>query len=1172
MGCKECGKPKCNGECGCKSPKVLQINNPAEYITFHKVSIPAAMGDSTTNPPKIGAYRNALVYYEADHTSWMYSTDGIPTLVTGEHGDQGPQGEPGPQGYMNEQDVRDVVDTIVPEGFFDDESIVSDCGTEFELSNVIDGEAKTLALIGNTYQQSYIGKNLIDGGLNAIVRFQRCHGSSDGNGFTLTRTSAGAAYAVIPFPNVDNLLGKTLTISFNKTGVTATTAKIFTLTSGGYASTRVQELGVDGGTFTMPSSIPSGTVGFCLCLYIDSSSQTATYWNVQAEEGSTATSFEPFTGGQPSPSPVSPQPIQSVTSEQAIKIYGKNLLKLGDTVHSGLDIDIDQATGEITWSGTSSSVWPWISDSGETINLPAGTYTFSIQNVLPYSIAIRTYRADGTYPTGIGQVISAGSTAATFTVDFSIKRITLLVNTGVGEVTQQSVKAMLEHGGNATDFVPYIERSAVVDLGSSKLNNIGGQKDRIWDDNGIWKIHHETDAVIINSLFDGSSYSINSKSPNTTRVLINDCLGRQGVYEPSNVRGSAKCNRFECASIWNTDTVGFFIDTNASLTKNGLCFRAPKDIIGTGQNSVEAWINANPLEIVYPIASPVDEIITDEQLIAQLDSIQLLSGVNRIYITSSGLTADICIDAYVDNFAGNIENLSDRIEKNKKYINYDNYYSEVTYTKERFYDTDCYFVTIPKTDNNGDEIELYIGDAGANGSPITYARENHTTFTSNATLNHGGSIGVGSLIANGEIIRDVDTSSWQYDANLYLGIKANRELVEYPFKGTTADQMLNDGCIQAWDVYYKILENGEVLDMSNVSVADSGVPTNKHPRQCLGQKADGTIIMLSCDARTPINAGLTSEESAQLLLDKGCVNAWNLDGGGSTSTMIKEAKLNRNIDGDGTSDRKIRYTLNTKKPTLNLGVAGAYSKISEEKQNIIQQIIPFIGATSLSTDSTDIRGQDLNKLTDKLIFGYGNNLSNVPTGVSRAGYFVNIPHSWDEWKGKYCTQFYIQRDDKVIWVRQLVNETFNTWERVNGLNKFQATSGTNLTIAANNTYEAVPLRYTFTNNGSMFTKADYDSTTDTFTKFKIGRGGSCTLHGRISFTAATSGQKFISFFKGDTRIGSSIAEFNAEAGKEVVVSTFAFVESFAATDEFSLRAYGSQGDVCAGNKIMAEID
>lgn len=81
MGCN-CGKPKCDGQCGCKSPAVLQINNPPEYITFHKVSVPAAMGDSTTNPPAVGKYKNVLLYYEADQTSWLYSTDGIPTKLT----------------------------------------------------------------------------------------------------------------------------------------------------------------------------------------------------------------------------------------------------------------------------------------------------------------------------------------------------------------------------------------------------------------------------------------------------------------------------------------------------------------------------------------------------------------------------------------------------------------------------------------------------------------------------------------------------------------------------------------------------------------------------------------------------------------------------------------------------------------------------------------------------------------------------------------------------------------------------------------------------------------------------------------------------------------------------------------------------------------------------------
>lgn len=81
MGCN-CGKPKCDGQCGCKSPAVLQINNPPEYITFHKVSVPAVMGDSTTNPPAVGKYKNVLLYYEADQTSWLYSTDGIPTRLT----------------------------------------------------------------------------------------------------------------------------------------------------------------------------------------------------------------------------------------------------------------------------------------------------------------------------------------------------------------------------------------------------------------------------------------------------------------------------------------------------------------------------------------------------------------------------------------------------------------------------------------------------------------------------------------------------------------------------------------------------------------------------------------------------------------------------------------------------------------------------------------------------------------------------------------------------------------------------------------------------------------------------------------------------------------------------------------------------------------------------------
>ena len=76
-----CGKPKCNGKCGI-SPAVLQINNN-ECTLFHRVDVPASMGDSTENPPKNGAYRNVLLYYEADENAFLYNSDGIPTRITG---------------------------------------------------------------------------------------------------------------------------------------------------------------------------------------------------------------------------------------------------------------------------------------------------------------------------------------------------------------------------------------------------------------------------------------------------------------------------------------------------------------------------------------------------------------------------------------------------------------------------------------------------------------------------------------------------------------------------------------------------------------------------------------------------------------------------------------------------------------------------------------------------------------------------------------------------------------------------------------------------------------------------------------------------------------------------------------------------------------------------------
>lgn len=74
----------CN--CGNKNdgnfpPSVLQVNSTECPVLFHKVVIPATFGDETETPVLMGKYKNALVYYEANGHTYLYSSDGAPTRL-----------------------------------------------------------------------------------------------------------------------------------------------------------------------------------------------------------------------------------------------------------------------------------------------------------------------------------------------------------------------------------------------------------------------------------------------------------------------------------------------------------------------------------------------------------------------------------------------------------------------------------------------------------------------------------------------------------------------------------------------------------------------------------------------------------------------------------------------------------------------------------------------------------------------------------------------------------------------------------------------------------------------------------------------------------------------------------------------------------------------------------
>ena len=323
-----------------------------------------------------------------------------------------------------------------------------------------------------------------------------------------------------------------------------------------------------------------------------------------------------------------------------------------------------------------------------------------------------------------------------------------------------------------------------------------------------------------------------------------------------------------------------------------------------------------------------------------------------------------------------------------------NYYDEITHSTERINGTTCYFVTIPVTDSGGEIISPYLAYS-ANLTPMQYAQKNHTTFTCNGNVvcMQGGEYVRGHVISRG---RSVYNATLTDVANtfVYVSINADRTISEFTVNGTTQADMLSQGAYNVFCAYYKLVENGSAVDNSaTVNNEGDNVSTTSFPYLAMGVLSDNTLIFMATDGRTYTDAGLTSVQAAQIMIDKGCVDAWALDGGGSTSLNYRGEKLNRNIDGNGTDDRLIRITLNIGRDNADNAITEAISQIGEAKQRTIRQIIPYINDLyakfGLSNTGRTIipNNTNLNNITEVNVYAVTSNanaatMTNCPTNVA----------------------------------------------------------------------------------------------------------------------------------------------------------------------------------------------
>jgi len=96
------------------------------------------------------------------------------------------------------------------------------------------------------------------------------------------------------------------------------------------------------------------------------------------------------------------------------------------------------------------------------------------------------------------------------------------------------------------------------------------------------------------------------------------------------------------------------------------------------------------------------------------------------------------------------------------------------------------------------------------------------------------------------------------------------------------------------------LKGEDVISTAPVMIlggVDQPIPNDafcndRHPRTAIGKKADGTVVLFVVDGRAKESAGFSIPELQQVMRSLGCVDAINLDGGGSTTMYIKDQPFN----------------------------------------------------------------------------------------------------------------------------------------------------------------------------------------------------------------------------------------------------------------------------------------
>ena len=325
--------------------------------------------------------------------------------------------------------------------------------------------------------------------------------------------------------------------------------------------------------------------------------------------------------------------------------------------------------------------------------------------------------------------------------------------------------------------------------------------------------------------------------------------------------------------------------------------------------------------------------------------------------------------AKIDDVATQADNMA---QKHEGQIKESAYYNEISYVSGRKFDTTYKIIHIPHRDSDGNLIKLRKGISGSNPSKpdhITardFAKQTSATFVANASTGSGSQLKLhGQQIYNGQILDSVKDYEPLKD-RWTLAMADDNTLTSFP-PNITAKEIKDKGYNNTFSGFGPLIMEGKKVytegDYSPNSEAS-------HPRTVIAQLPNKDILIFTCDGRitgsTLHQKGMTLNEVTEVLYSHyGDIEfAYNLDGGGSSSAVLRSRMLNKPSDNNNKSERKLLdfiYVGKDPRQIRDKDIQKAYEDIGDLRNNF--QFLYGLLTTWNEVNSNELRIRNYNDYT-----------------------------------------------------------------------------------------------------------------------------------------------------------------------------------------------------------------